>query len=100
MAGEGGISDMKKLCRRSASERMVSVQRNYVLELCEFDHVQFANRSRVGGRTNRLEGACALPSQKPSEIRPNANAAREWCSVRVLNFRPRAVSSDGRAPDF
>src|SRR5262249_61183674 len=91
MAGEGGISDMKSYADEARASGWSACKRNYVLELCEFDHVRFANRSRVGGQTNRLEGACALPSQKPSEIRPNANTAPEWCSVRVLNFRPPAL---------
>ncbi len=58
-------------------ERMISEQRNHVPELCDLDHGRFANRSRVGGRTNRLEGDCALPFKNPSEIRPNADRGGE-----------------------
>lgn len=78
---------MKSYADEKARERMISVPRNHVLELCEFDHVRFAYRSRVGGRTNRLEGDCAFLSQKPSENCPNARPAGGQCVVSVLNYR-------------
>ena len=59
---------------------MISVQRNHVLETCEFDHVRFANRSQVGRRTNRLKETA--PSHLKS--RPRNSSEREYGSGVVL----------------
>jgi hypothetical protein len=69
---------------------MIGVQRNHVLELCEFDHVWFANRSRVGRRTNRLEGKEAAPSHLKK--RPKFVRAR----IRLRNHGVRRSTT----PDF
>jgi hypothetical protein len=75
---------MKSCADDKARERMISAQRDHVLELCESDHVRFTNASRVGLRTNRLEEDRALPAQsRPkfvrTSLRPMASGVGDKC---------------------
>ena len=70
---------MKSCADDKARERMISAQRDHVLELCESDHVRFTNASRVGLRTNRLEEDRALPAQnRPKFVR---TSLRPWLAA-------------------
>jgi len=45
-------------------ERMISVPKITYLNYVSSITVRFANRSRIGGRTNHLEGDCGPPITK------------------------------------